>query len=485
MGLNSLHKDIENFYIDILHYAGLDYDNNKDIVIDKNEKIGEFKVNGKYVGLPYPHLLKNPQQRTILHPLNENYIKPESAFFLQYKRRLTCEINLRLADLILNIVKIASDNKEISKIREKSLIEFFMNIGNIEMDFVEKFLKVIKLSQEKNDEEFIVGIYLNKNPSIKNKNASAIGKITFNLYNEVVNALNNDESDYRVYNYKMRKKDLVFLKNLFENIFPNIDDKNEYTEVTENKMFRYLSVLLRISYRITHIINNFFKLLGKDTNNKDLEEMIFDHNWVNSLNKIPDIIDEIRLIPNQDEPHLENKLQESESNRLNFNEEKLSRVEQNNTIYKPTPTPNTTIEQPIVNNVNPVIQNTQNQSQQVVKQLSAEDILKLESRGLSNPQVNMPSPVMPQPYMVNQLQYPQQMQPPVPMWVRQEMMSQQMQQYPQSNYLQPTHPNMQYPQGMYPQGMPPQVQYPQMLNQPPMYPQQMGPMYPPFRYSGG
>jgi hypothetical protein len=61
--------------------------------------------------LPLKDNLKHPNGNMIMHPLNENYVKPESSFFLAYKKRLTVEINLKIVEVINKIINIASDPK--------------------------------------------------------------------------------------------------------------------------------------------------------------------------------------------------------------------------------------------------------------------------------------------------------------------------------------------------------------------------------------
>ncbi|MBX0312686.1 MAG: hypothetical protein JHC31_13115, partial [Sulfurihydrogenibium sp.] len=94
-----MHEVIEKFYKSILEYAGLAYDPEKNIIVNTSSHLKEFKVNDKYVTLPYKDNLKHPNGNMIMHPLNENYVKPESSFFLIYKKRLTVEINLKIAEV--------------------------------------------------------------------------------------------------------------------------------------------------------------------------------------------------------------------------------------------------------------------------------------------------------------------------------------------------------------------------------------------------
>lgn len=70
----SLNPTIEKFYLSILDYSGLKYENS--IICHKDEKLGDITIDNKHLTLPYFENLKNPDNKIIFHPLNENYLIP-------------------------------------------------------------------------------------------------------------------------------------------------------------------------------------------------------------------------------------------------------------------------------------------------------------------------------------------------------------------------------------------------------------------------
>jgi hypothetical protein len=66
---------MEKFYLSMLSYAGLSYDDA--IIKNTNHDLGPITIDGKHLTLPYFDNLKNPGDRLIFHPLNENYTNPE------------------------------------------------------------------------------------------------------------------------------------------------------------------------------------------------------------------------------------------------------------------------------------------------------------------------------------------------------------------------------------------------------------------------
>lgn len=62
-----LNPIMESFYLSILDYSGLKIEDN--VIVQKNEKLGEFTIDDKHIALPYMELLKNPREDVL--PLTE------------------------------------------------------------------------------------------------------------------------------------------------------------------------------------------------------------------------------------------------------------------------------------------------------------------------------------------------------------------------------------------------------------------------------
>lgn len=441
-----MHKTIEKFYLNILDYAGLKYED--DIIKNKNDKLGDFTVDGKYVTLPYMENLKNPNGRVIFHLLNESYVTPETTLFNLYRKRLTTEINLKLLNLFSSIIEIVSEINITKKIKNNDLLQVFSNIPETDLSSLEALLNLAKKSKEHNNEAFLLNIYLKKNGTFKDNNYDAIGKINFIAYKDIVKAIESKE--FKVYDSKFRKKDLVLFNTLFLTIFPNIDDEEYYTEYTNNKVFRYLDILLKTSYLVTKIINNVSNMiLTIDEYENRRDDLVFNLNWVNLLEDVYDLKEEIRLIPNQTDVTIE-------SNRINIESKNKSVFE------KDEPKKIMTFNQQNEN----VQQNTVPVNPNIPRQVTPEDIL----RGNVNPGF-VQYPVMPvQPVMQPQL--------PMPSWMVKEAMQQNMNIMPmqQMPMQMPMQVPMQIPmQGMMQPGYPMQ-QMPMQGMMQPGYPMQQMPM---------
>lgn len=412
-----LNKHMENFYLSILDYAGLDVDSEHNIV-QKNENMGPFTLDDHPLALPYFELMKNPGERRFFHLLHENYASPETVLFNLFKRRLTLEINLRTQQLMVSLIAVAAEPKLQKRVKSRELIDLITNIGEVDHSVIEPILKMCVASKKENDVGYVLDFYLKKNGKVGDTPYAAIGKINHKLYREASKALEEGPGgDYRVYGSKFRKKDLVAVTSVLEAIFPSIQDEASLIDGTDNKIFRYLNILLKVSYIVTSRLNEIVELL-KEVKDESLclDEIESNHEWVNELETLYGMAEEIRLIPNQTDIRIEAK-------KLAVDESRAKVTQQ--PTPQPTPQPQSAPQAPTFN-PQMVSQPQQVQQPQAPVELSPEDVI----RGRMNQQQQYMQPQMVQPQMMMQPQ-----QAPLPGWMQREVMQQQSQNQPQ--YQQP------------------------------------------------
>lgn len=333
------HPKIIEFYKEIMLYAGLKFDESLNYFVPCSSIDVEFKINDQYVTLPTYENLKNPGSLKIMHPLNENYLKPESSFFIEYKKRLTARLNQKLSVLIVSLISISFDPEKQLKVKNNRIIKILSNLKDTDGKTVESFIEVAKRAIMLDDEGYIFDIFLTKNakvkPSAQNKHA-AIGMIVFNMYREFKRAQEQDELPYKA---KIRKKDFHNFKNILESIFPNIDREENYQDYTDNQVFRYLNILLKTSYIVASIISELAQAISEDkiADDHDFSELRIDLNWAKILPEIYELTKEIRSIPNQDDV-LNDPAPVAQTHRLNIDESQTTQREdpiKNNTISTP------------------------------------------------------------------------------------------------------------------------------------------------------
>lgn len=472
-----MNKVIEDFYKKVLSYAGAKVEDN--IIVNVNSAMGDIKVDGKHLTLPYFENLRNPGDNHIFHPLNENFATPENTHFNLFKKKLICELNLRLSTLIISLLKVGADTLIQQRLKSEEAIKLVSNLGEVELSTVDHFVALVKASQAENDASFLFDIYLKKNGSVGDTAYLAIGKINFLMYRELQKALENKDKVYKAYGYKLPKKAIISLMSAFESIFPNIGQQEDFTVGTDNKVFRYFSALLLASYPVAYRMNEVADLLDETRDpSLSLEDARSHLGWSNVIQDLYPLTDEIREIPNQ-------TCLKSEAHQLAVDESKVKeqRQQTQQPLYQPP-------QQQVQQQPAQVQQQPQQQVMQQPVQMqapTAEDII----RGNLHPQVMQPGMMMPgmmpqqQGTVVMTAQGPMMVQQPMmqpqmmmqPGMVMPGMMPQQVPQQPQQSNMpgwtsfapQPQQPMMQ-PQGtvvMTAQG-------PMMVQQPMMQPQQQG-----------
>lgn len=445
-----MNATMERFYLAILAYAGIAIKDN--VMVNVNTSLGDLKIDGQPLTLPYLENLKNPGNNHIFHPLNENFASPENTHFSLFKRKVTFELNLRLSTLMISMMSLAANPIAQQRLKSSEAIELMTALGEVDVTTIEYFVKLVKASQTANDAGYLFDIYLKKNGTVKDASYLAIGKINFILYRELQKALSDSDKSYKVFGEKLRKKDIITLISVFETIFPNISNPDDFTVGTDNRVFRYLSGLLLTTYPVAYRMNEIADLLeeAKDPS-LALEEVRSDLSWAKQIEDVYGITDEIRNIPNQ-------TCIKSESNQLRVDESKVKDtgvVRSGPPVYVPPAQPQsaaTPAQQPQTVQQPQQYQTFQQPPAQPQQPLSVEDIV----RNAGMPQYGMVPPGY----------YPQQF-PGYPQMVPQQPMYQQ--QSPQPNMVNqngwvPMNPYpQQYPTMGYPNGMP-------MSNMQPMQP---------------
>lgn len=444
----NLNREIHEFYTGILKYAGLEEDDNN-VITNANKALGEFSDAGKSISLPYFEVLKNPEGRSMFHLLNESYTNPDTKLFNKYKSRLLVEINMKLANLVINFIAVASDIQLQQKVKDSKLIELISSIKEVDPTTVEAFLGIITSSKKVNKEAFILDIVLEKNSTVGDDPYVAVGSIDCILHKEIERSLNSHDRDYKVFGHKVRKKDLISLSEIFSVLLPDSIDTDKYKIGTDVTVFRFLDVLLKTSYTVTSRVNEIVELLVKlEEPSLALEDASFDHSWTSLIETMYSMDKEIRIIPSQIDVS-------AEPSKLNVDTSKARRA--------PPPKKEEQSQREA-----PVYQSPREPEQP--RQLSPEDIIKGNIRLQQYQQ-----PVYPQ-----YPGYPQQpIQPDIytPNWIAMQNYAAQMRQNPSNippmNTQPPVPMNPNYPpyQG-YPQQVPINQGYPQQVQQPGYYPQQ-------------
>lgn len=334
----SMDPTIKTFYKSLLPYAGMEEAENGDFV-NIDTSIGEITLDSKKIRLPYQEYLGNPEGRQFFHLLNESFVTPETAMFEFYKRRLVLELNTKLANVITKLIYIASEPAMQQRIHAPATVEFIMKLGSVEPDTTDALISLIRASRKLHDEGFLFDIFLKKNGEINDTPYSAIGKINFHAYRGLKAAYDTKTSaGYKVFNTKISKRDLDALTTIFEAIFPDADAPEQYYAGTNFTGFRYLTALLKTSYQVADRLNEIADMLEEVKEpSLELEKVRSDLKWTSVLENLFEMLDTIRMIPNQNNPKTD------AHHRLSIKEPDIKMPEPHRTptqpVYQPQPQP--------------------------------------------------------------------------------------------------------------------------------------------------
>lgn len=295
-----LNPVIESFYKGLLEYAGLSVDEGGAIHLVAAGKPLKNKA-GKFYHLPYIELMKNaPEGKAFIHPLNENYFKPESEFAMILKNNLVLFLNMRLVKLMDLLMDIGSDPVKQKLLKKKANVELVTNLGQLDDSQLNLVSQLLKRAVEQEPLEPFFSVFIKKNAKFKGEAFSATGTINFRLFKEAEEALQGG-SPYSMFGSNVRKKDAIAISNIMRAIFPGLEDEDNYTETTDNKLFRWLNILLRTCYLVSNRINEIVLNLSKDLFDSETNApLISNHDWVADMETLCNMENEIKVIKNQD-----------------------------------------------------------------------------------------------------------------------------------------------------------------------------------------
>lgn len=447
---------LTEIYTSILKFSGLDVDDKGYISTVLDDKRDPAFINGLRMVLPVDHHLRSfdPKEKIIFHPLTENILRGESEVIVKLKSVINIRLNFTVgivAQSLLNLVASPELHHRLSPEQAELLTSITESDDKTVSNFISQMLSGMKHAPDR----IFTNIYLKRGGTFNGKRYSRVGVVTFPFYQQVI----ENKVD------KIRVKDKETFKQLFEFIFPDLNEQEQYNFGSDSHIAPYLEALMQSAANVASRLNDLL-LLYKDFV-EDAEKIMFDSEWVDYFKDMNALLVEIRKVPVQ----FGNDGVATISEEVNKQEVSVP------TEYQPKPVQQYPVQQ--------------------VYQTPAAPELRKTKRGLdfqsvieTNASVAMtPNPLAPQ--MAMQQWGQQQMaQPPMPSWAQPQQPQQQ--QMPQMGQVvnTPQGPAMMTPNGLMPalqmgngQWVPAsvapngQLVPMQMGNQQMMQPQQM--QYPP------
>jgi hypothetical protein len=279
---------LNEIYRSILLFSGLEADENGYISSVHNEKRAPAFIEGKHMVLPLDKQLRefNAEERIIFHPLTENILRGESEVITKLKTVINVKLNYTIGILASNLLELVS-SPEFHKRFTPEQAELLTSVNEADSKTSANFTSLMVQGIKTGADRTFVNIYLKRGGTHKNKRYSRVGIVSFQMYEQLL----ADKID------KIRVKDKETFKQLFEFMFPSIQDPEEYNFGSESSIAPYLESLLRTAANIASRLNDLLLLYGEFI--EDAEAFMFDSEWMEHLSDIDALQPEIRKVPVQ------------------------------------------------------------------------------------------------------------------------------------------------------------------------------------------
>lgn len=376
---------LTEIYTSILRFSGLDADDQGYISTVLDDKRDPAFINGLRMVLPHDHQLRgfNPKEKIIFHPLTENILRGESEVITKLKSVINIRLNFTIgivAQSLLNLVASPELHHRMSPEQAELLTSITDCDDKTVMNFISQMVNGMKNAPDR----IFSNIYLKRGGTFKGKRYSRVGVVSFPFFQQLA----EDKID------KIRVKDKETFKQLFEFMFPELNEPEEYNYGSDSNIAPYLEALMMAAALIASRLNDLL-LIYKDFID-DADKVMFDSEWIDYIKDLNALIPEIRKVPVQ------------------FGNDGVTTVSVDEPEKVEVSVP--TAYQPVQQQQYPVAAQQQPIQQQAPELRKTKRGLDFQSVVNTNPTVAMtPNPLAPQ-MMVQQWQQAQMQQQPLPSW---------------------------------------------------------------------
>lgn len=283
--------NINDFYTSILECGNLTVD--KDGYVSVKTKNSPVLIDGKRLVLPtQAHLMSNNWKEEIkFHPLSENILRGESEIITKLRSVFNIRLNYTFAAIAQNLLSIVASSAEHHLLNPEQS-EMLSAISEVDETTLELFNKITFATIKECPEKAFINIFLKRGGVIGGKKHSRVGVVTFPLYEE----LKNEEKD-TFHGVKLRVKDKVAIKQLYEYMLPNLETADSYNFGSDSNIAPFLHALMGTVLGIGSKFNDVIELFSKEID--DSEMLVFNSDWVETFDNLGEMLPQIRLIPMQ------------------------------------------------------------------------------------------------------------------------------------------------------------------------------------------
>lgn len=279
---------LNEIYRSILSFAGMEADAQGFITTGVDSRRNPAIINGAQLVLPMATHLRNadPKVRMIFHPLTENILRGESEVIAKLKSVINVRLNYTIGTVAVNLINLVASPEFHSRLTPEQQ-ELLTSVSDADeksqSNFVSAMVKGIKASPER----VFTNVYLKRGGTYKGKRYSRVGIVSFSFYDQLVKGQLEG----------VRVKDIKTFKQIFEFMFPDIAESEEYNFGSESHVAPYLEALMRSSANIASRLNDLLTLYADFIDESD--KISFDSEWMEYFQDLTALLPEIRKVPVQ------------------------------------------------------------------------------------------------------------------------------------------------------------------------------------------
>lgn len=262
----------------------------------KDDKINNLFVQGKPVVMPIYEQLNSEtiSERLVFHPFAESSSKGESVIVSELRTRFAANLGLALMGFIMKCVEFGASKAEHRKLNpiQSEMLDCVRKIDEKDAAAIaDFFVRLLKMPDKKN--AALIQIYLSRHGQVGDKEYARAGIVGFPLYKLVLEELEKTK-DRSIEGIKMSEKNLRYIKDLYEYVFPELKtNATGYNRGSNSDVAPYMDALMRTTAAVQGAINErirLFESVFKD----DMAPIPED--WMDAIDALPELLPEIRVI---------------------------------------------------------------------------------------------------------------------------------------------------------------------------------------------
>lgn len=243
--------------------------------------------------MPFPEQLKvhDWTNRYAFHPFLQSVVGGDSPVLEKTRNRATTYMNFIVGFVFMSLAKLANNKKEHAALSPEQAA-YLKPFSEADQTLIDHLHSILKLdTTHKNHREY-VRFTVVKGRTWKGSKRARVASAQFPVYE----ALSADDFDRNFCGIKLRVKDVRMIRQMYEHIFPDVHEKEEWergsdTQSVAPSIETLLQVYARVAICINKVIDDFGDALpGTEYVRVPLE-------WIDDISNMSALLPEIRKIP--------------------------------------------------------------------------------------------------------------------------------------------------------------------------------------------